>query len=165
MKIFVKTLAGKTVTVKVEPSDTIDGVKAKIQDLERLTYGGEELDERRTLADYGVRDESVLHLDLCRRRRRRRRKTMQIFVRGLTGKTRTLCVEDTDTVESVKARIEDVEDAPASEQMLIFGGKLLQDGRTLKDYGIMAEATIHLMLRLRSCGVKCPVHTKLDEDC
>ena len=90
---------------------------------------------------------------------------MQIFVRGLTGKTRTLCVDELDTIESVRAMIEDVEDAPASEQRLIFSGKHLQDGRTLKDYGITAEATIHLMLRLRSCGVKCPVHTKLDEDC
>ncbi|KAM0837680.1 hypothetical protein ACQ4PT_061475 [Festuca glaucescens] len=72
MKIFVKTLAGKTIIVKVDPSDTINVVKAKIQDQERLLFGGEELDDRCTLADYGIQDESSLDLDL---RRPMRRKT------------------------------------------------------------------------------------------
>ncbi|KAM0879438.1 hypothetical protein ACQ4PT_034247 [Festuca glaucescens] len=129
-------------------------VKAKIQDQERLLFGGKELDDRCTLADYGIQDESSLDLDL----RRPKRRKMQIFVKGLTGKTRTLRVEELDTVESVKAMIEDVEDAPVREQRLIYGGDQLQDGRTLKDYGITKESTIHLSLRLRSC-VKCPVKT------
>jgi ubiquitin C len=154
MKIFVKTLAGKTMTVKVDPSDTINVVKAKIQDQERLLFGGQELDDRCTLADYGIQDESSLDLDL----RRPKRRKMQIFVKGLTGKTSTLRVEELDTVESVKAMIQDVEDAPASEQRLIYGGDQLQDGRTLRSYGITKEATFHLMLRLRPC-VKCPVKT------
>jgi ubiquitin C len=151
MKIFVKTLAGQTIAVKVDPSDTINVVKAKIQDQERLIFGEEELDDRRTLADYGIQDESTLDLDL----RRPKKRKMQIFVKGLTGKTRTLRVEELDTVESIKAMIQEVEDTPVSEQRLIFGGDQLQDGRTLKDYGITKEATIHLCLRLRSC-VKCP---------
>jgi hypothetical protein len=96
MKIFVKTLAGQTIAVKVDPSDTINVVKAKIQDQERLIFGEEELDDRRTLADYGIQDESTLDLDL----RRPKRRKMQIFVKGLTGKTRTLRVEELDTVET-----------------------------------------------------------------
>ncbi|XP_047093329.1 polyubiquitin-like [Lolium rigidum] len=154
MKIFVKTLAGKTMSVMVDPSDTINVVKAKIQDQERLLFGGKELDDRCTLADYGIQDESSLDLDL----RRPKRRKMQIFVKGLTGKTRTLRVEELDTVESVKAMIQEVEGVPVSEQRLLFGGGQMEDGRTLKDYGIAKESTIHLCLRLRSC-VKCPVQT------
>ncbi|XP_015697318.1 ubiquitin-40S ribosomal protein S27a-like isoform X2 [Oryza brachyantha] len=74
--------------------------------------------------------------------------TVQIFVKGLTGRTRTLRVEPTDMVESVKAKLEGIEDAPVGRQRLIFGGRQLEDGRTLASYGIGKEATLHLCLRL-----------------
>ncbi|EDM13558.1 rCG21224 [Rattus norvegicus] len=111
MQIFVKTLTGKTITLEVEPSDTIENVKAKIQDKEGIPP-----DQQRLI---------------------------------FAGKTITLEVEPSDTIENVKAKIQDKEGIPPDQQRLIFAGKQLEDGRTLSDYNIQKESTLHLVLRLR----------------
>jgi len=153
MQIFVRNLNGKTITYEVEPSDTVEDLKRKIQvkevippERQRIIYSGRQLEDGRTLSYYNIQKASTLNL----LSRLYSTNYMQIYVRPVTGKDIILNVDYNDTIEIVKSKIQDKEGIPSGQQRLIFAGKQLEDDHTLLFYNIRCQSVIYLVFCNRS---------------
>ena len=146
MQIFVKTVAGKTIALEVDPADSIENVKQKVCDKvgipaiqQRLTFASKELKNDRTLSDYNVPKESSLHLVQSFST-----NVLQIFVESSFAETLTFLVTKTEFVKNIKQKIQKKTKIPADQQRLTYSGLILEDGRRLCKYNITTDSTITL---------------------
>lgn len=164
MRIQIR-MTGENITIRVEPTDTVESLKVKIEEKTRippaqqlLENGHQQLEDARTLGSYNI-STSASSLHLVRRSNDSSTAgngSMQIFVKTLDGKTITIDVEPTETIESVKAKIEEKVGIPPEDQRLTFGNRNLNEsGRTVSDYNIQNCSTIYLLLRLIGGRADC----------
>ena len=148
-RIHVKTQTRKMITLEVVPEDTIENVKKKIfeeggiaVECTCIVYAGETLENQRTLEDYNIRRESILHLIPTRHD-----SVMPIRLSTSTGKMITLEVAPQDTINDVKKEVSLKEGIKVECQSLFYVGEKLNDRKTLKDYNITRSSVLELILK------------------
>ncbi|KAA6397807.1 MAG: putative Polyubiquitin [Streblomastix strix] len=149
MHISVRTQQGWLIELYVKATDSVDSLKEKIFDKEgippsqqKLTLLGVQLENKKILQEYNIKNEAILNLSQLMK------DEIQIFVKTITGKTIVLKVEQQETIEEVKWKIQEKEKMPFDQLQLSFGGKQLDNWWTLRDYNIQKESTLNLEMRL-----------------
>jgi len=165
--ISIQMISDQKLNIFAPPSSTVLSIKHKIAetikvdtDNQRLLFSGMVLQDDSTLEDYGLATGSIIQLSTppgvkiamqkeTQKRVRGPEPEVQIFIKNLNGKTMTVMISPTDTVESLMMKIQERTDIPPSEQRILYGGKQLVPEKILADYNISKESTLHLVLRLR----------------
>ena len=151
MQIFLRNLKGENSLLEFESTETIENIRAMIQEKEGVTpeklclifQGCTTLRDGHTLADYNIQDYNQINAIL------RLAGGTRILVKTLTGKELELDVEPNDTIERIKERVQEKEGIPPMQQRLIYGGKQIADEKTVRDYKIEGGSVLHLVLALR----------------
>ncbi len=156
MPIFLETASGMISSFEVSPLDKISRFKQMIEDSEGIpTYditlvsAGSELSNDKTFADYNIKNGNTIQM-IVRFRPENEFRTMKIFVESWMGRKRTFKVSSSDKILELKKMIQNRDGhIPPDQCKLVFAGRLLENDRTLDDYLIQKESTIHIILRLR----------------
>jgi hypothetical protein len=157
LNLVVRTLTGKSITLNLRNPWMVSEITEAIfqkegipVDQQRLIFAGNELSEDRRISSYNIRNGDTLHLVLRLRGDIDSSGSFHVFVKTLTGDTIRISTGTSNTIFQLKTMIFDQRGIPQDTQRLIFAGHHLEDDKTLADYGIKRESTLHLVLRLRN---------------
>lgn len=149
MQIYIKSLT-RSILLNVEPSDKIEELKTQIEEKDgipiqeqSLIFLHKKLENGNSIQDYDIRNNSTIYLFLPLKG-----SGMQIFVTTIIGNHITLTVEPNELIENIKEKIKQKLGYEISDQIIIFGGKKLENGNTLQDYSVQKNSTLHLVARL-----------------